>query len=293
MIGELMINGITDRQNEEKSINLLAAQRQLYNEVKCVNGIGVLFSVFIPLALAIAQLIIENVTLSAVSYVASITSMFIGLVVSAYVKRKNKLAAEVQQHFDIYVYQMQWDTKLFGKMRDVTHCVIEKSKKLYIKPGEREKLIDWYTSPVGKVELEKGILLCQKENFHWDVSLRKRYKTFCFIMIVVLTVAILALNIIKNDPTSMLLYRFAFIIPMLQWLFKIVDQLNDDVENLKECDELLNSSATQTMNELQEIQSKIYNHRRSCLAIPNWFYNRNKDNDEDTAHRSVTMNNTN
>ncbi|MDO5292747.1 MAG: S-4TM family putative pore-forming effector [bacterium] len=288
-----MENGITERQNEERSINLLAAQRQLYNEVKRVNGIGVLFAVFIPLVLAVVQLIIENETLSAVSYVASITSMFIALGVSAYVKNEKKLAAEVQQHFDIYVYQIQWDTKLFGKMRDVTHCVMEKSKKLYMKSGEREKLIDWYTSPVGLVELKKGILLCQKENFHWDVSLRKRYKTFCIIIIGVLTVAILALGVIKNESTCMLLYRFAFIVPMVQWLFQIVVQINDDVVNLMECDELLNSSATKTMNELQEIQGKIYNHRKSCLAIPNWFYERYKDNDEDTAHRSAAMNNTN
>lgn len=45
----IMDNEIVSRQNEDTSINYLAAQRQLYNEAKNLDNLGILFSVFLPL----------------------------------------------------------------------------------------------------------------------------------------------------------------------------------------------------------------------------------------------------
>lgn len=68
-----MSNGITERQNKDKYISYLAAQRQLYEE-------------------------------------------------------KRKTAAEIQQLFDIYVYQMPWDNRLFGSQKNLTYisCLTHK-----------------------------------------------------------------------------------------------------------------------------------------------------------------------
>ena len=43
------------------------------------------------------------------------------------------------------------------------------------------------------------------------------------------------------------------------------------------------------MDKLQEIQSKIYIQRKSCYTIPNKFYDRYKNNDEDVAHRTALL----
>lgn len=52
-----MNNGIVCRQNEEKSIKCLAAQRQIYNEVKKFDNVGIVFSVVLPLILSVLQLL--------------------------------------------------------------------------------------------------------------------------------------------------------------------------------------------------------------------------------------------
>lgn len=42
---------------------------------------------------------------------------------------------------------------------------------------------------------------------------------------------------------------------------------------------------TYCMEELQEIQKMIFEHRKNCLAIPNIVYEIFKDNYEDRAYR--------
>lgn len=285
-----MNNRIVERQNEEKYIYYLAAQRQLYNEAKRLDGIEILFSVVLPLFFAALQLIIsDNTYLNATSYVLSIVSMGISLIFGSYIDRKKETAAEIQQHFDLYVYQMPWDNKLFGLQRNITHVVAEKAKLLLKNPKEHERLTNWYTTVASTVDLKKGILMCQKENYNWDVNLRKRFRRLSVIVIIILTILVFLIGIVKNETVVMLLCRFAFIIPMLQWLFETVKQLNKDIKNLEELDGLISSSEPKNMDELQEIQSKIYIHRKSCYTIPNKFYDRYKNNDEDVAHRTALL----
>lgn len=285
-----MGNGIVERQNEDQYINYLGAQRQLYNEAKKSNTIVLLFSVILPLILAGIQLIVnDNNQLNVASYILSIISMVISLCLSSCIKRKKELAAEIQQYFDTYVYQMPWDNKLFGRQRDVTYIVAEKSQKLFQKVGERENLVNWYTAIAGTVDLNKGILMCQKENYNWDVGLRRRFRFWSSIIIISLVALIFAIGIVKNEPVTTLLCRIAFVVPMLQWLLETIKQLNEDIKNLEELDELITPLGPRSMENLQEIQSKIYVHRKSCFTIPNKFYEIYKNNDEDVSHRTALM----
>lgn len=286
-----MNNEIVTRQNEEKAIEYLAAQRQIYSEAKKLDNIGIIFSVILPLVLSIMQLFFkENIFWSLSSKILSIVSMFVGMAVGSFVKKEKNVAAMIQQMFDVYVYQMPWDNKLFGKEKNLSYLIAEKSKILLDKAGERDKLMNWYTGCVGEgVSNIKGIWMCQKENFNWDVNLRKKYKKSCSIIVGVLIVGILLAGLVNDESIIVLISRFAFILPMLKWLFPMIKQLNDDIRNMQEINELINDSEEKTMDDLQEIQNKLYVHRKSCYAIPDFFYNRYKDNDEDLAYRTAKL----
>ena len=141
-----MNNGIVCRQNEEKSIKYLAAQRQIYNEVKKFDNVGIVFSVVLPLLLSVLQLFWKkNRYLNTAAQMLSIVSMFVGMAVNSFVTRQKKNAADIQQQFDVYVFQMPWDNKLFGKKRDLSYMIADKSKILLSKSGEESKLLNWYT----------------------------------------------------------------------------------------------------------------------------------------------------
>ena len=88
-----------------------------------------------------------------------------------------------------------------------------------------------------------------------------------------------------------LLWRLAFIVPMLKWLLDTVNKLNKDISTLNELDNDINNNEIKTMEDLQDIQKVIFQHRKECYAIPEWIYNIFKNNDEDRAYREVRMGN--
>lgn len=285
-----MSNGIAMRQNEEKAITMLAAQRQLYNDAKRFDAISVMLSVWLPFVMALILLFLpEESNWKSVSYILAIVSMLFSFVVGKRIDDKKKLAAYIQQKFDVYVYNMPWNERSFGKDKNVNQDIVTYSKHVMENDEEKKRLHNWYTPAVDNKELLTGILLCQRENFGWDVGLRKRYRLVSVIMIVLLCSVVLAMGLWKNESVAMLLWRLAFIVPMLEWLFDTVKTLNKDMERLIELDEIINNDVPKTMDELQDIQKMIFEHRKECYAIPNFIYQIFKDNDEDTARRVVSI----
>lgn len=285
-----MSNGIATRQNEDNSIAMLAAQRQLYRDVKTFNTISVAVSVWIPFVLAVILLFIpENTEWKYASYILSIVSMFFGFVIDKYIEEKKKLAAFIQQKFDVYVYEMPWDKRIFGKDKNVNHEIATYSKKILSNPQEKKKLKDWYTPGVDEKSTIDGILTCQRENLGWDVGLRRRFKIASVVLIIILFVVILAMGLWRNEKIIELLCRIAFIAPMLKWLLDTIKKLNNDISTLQELDADINNNEIKTMEDLQDIQKVIFQHRKGCYAIPEYIYNIFKDNDEDRAYREARM----
>lgn len=133
-----MSNEIVIRQNEEKSIAMLAAQRQLYRDVKKLNTLLVALSVWIPFILAIILLFLsKNPELKYVSYILSIISMSFSFVIDKYIRERKYLAAFIQQKFDVYVYGMPWDKRIFGKDKNINHEVTIYSKKILENVNEK------------------------------------------------------------------------------------------------------------------------------------------------------------
>lgn len=285
-----MSNGINQRQNEEKCVAMLAAQRQLYNDAKKLDWTSTVLSVLIPFLLSCILLFVsKDSPVGVISYIVSIVSMIFSFCVSGHIKNKKRMAAFIQQKFDTYVYTMPWNRRIFGDDKNVSSEIAQYSEKILSNNAEKEKLKNWYTVEADRKPLNEGILVCQRENFTWDVGLRKRFRRLSIGVVVLLSGAVLIMGVILNESVIELLCRIAFLAPMLQWLFETVKMLNDDLENLNELDVAINSKEEKSMEDLQDIQKLIYEHRKGCLTIPNFFYGYFKDNDEDRAHRMANM----
>ena len=286
----MMSNGIAVRQNEDKSIAMLAAQRQLYRDAKKFNTFSVVLSVWIPFVLAVILLFIpENTEWKYISYILSIVSMIVSFVIDKCIEKKKQLAAFIQQKFDVYVYTMPWDNRIFGKNKNVDYEIAIYSKKILNNPQEKNKLMDWYTPKVDEKNIIDGILACQRENFLWDVGLRKRFKLASVALIIILFVTILVMGLWKNERVTELIWRLAFVAPMLKWLLDTVKKLNKDISTLQELDGDINNNEMMTMDDLQDIQEVIFQHRKGCYAIPECIYSIFKNNDEDIAYRAARM----
>lgn len=285
-----MSNGIKQRQNEEKSFMMLAAQRQLYSDAKAHEISSVMLSVIVPFLLSFVLLFVsENSPVRIASYIVAIISATVSFWVDGVIRKKKELAATIQQKFDIYVYSMPWDSKLFGKEKALNNEIAEHSKKIMNNPKKKAELRDWYTPVADSKSLSDGILMCQRENIWWDVGLRKRFKIASLIVVVLLSVAVFAMGIWHNESVTRLLWRFAFVAPMIEWLLDTIKRIDEDIDDLKELDNCVTETHSRTMDELQEIQRLLYEHRKKCFSIPNTFYNLFKDNDEDKAHRAASI----
>ena len=116
----------------------LAAQRQLYRDAKKYNAVSVVLSVWIPFALAvIIWFIQENTEWRYASYILSMVSMVFSFVIDKYIEEKKQLAAFIQQKFDVYVYEMPWDKRIFGRDKNVDHEIAIHSKKILSNQQEK------------------------------------------------------------------------------------------------------------------------------------------------------------
>ena len=157
------------------------------------------------------------------------------------------------------------------------------------KPSERERLTNWYRPEVDPLPLEKGIFACQRENYNWDGGLRKRYRAFALVLVILLGAVVIAIGLTQNESVQKLLSRIVFILPMLKWLLKLWSDLGKDIERLEELESEMNNTAEKAMIDLQIIQQGIFEHRKNSVKVPNLIYNLFKDNDEDREHRIIQI----
>lgn len=125
-----MSNGIIERQNKTEMLDYLAAQRQMYNEAKILGNLIILFSIVLPFVLSILELFFYDNTFLIIYSTASLISMLVAIGLTCFLSHTKEGAAEIQQQFDIYVYKMPWDKRLFGKKKDIRYMVAKKAKKL-------------------------------------------------------------------------------------------------------------------------------------------------------------------
>lgn len=282
-------NKIVQTQNTDKNIARLASQRQLYNDVEFLDKINFCLSVIILLGFAAIQEIAGWDWAKVVSGCVSIFMLVLSLIISSKVKAKKTLAASIQQEFDIDVFQMPWDNKLFGKRKNLNSEIAKYSKKILNDDRKKNKLYNWYPIEVDSFPQSRAILVCQKENFNWDAGLRKRYRIFVLVFVVGIIIASVVICLLKGDSVQNLVLRFVIILPALRWFINVINGLNDDLERMESLKNALYSTDDKQMIDLQFIQKEIFENRKSAIKIPDWFYNIFRDNDEDRERRTVEL----
>lgn len=283
-----MSNGISARQNEDSNIARLAAQRQLYRNVSKAEIVYVILTVVIPISLSIIQDIAGWA--KTVACIVSIIMLGFSFAIDNWQKEKKILAATIQQEFDVHVYSMEWDPKLFGKRKNIDAEIAKASKKIMKDEKEKEFLKDWYRKEVDSMSLVEGIAACQKENFSWDAVLRKRYRIFLIICLILVVGIQFYIGIAKDETITELLLRLVAVSSVLKWIIKTVVGINADLKRMMETlESSVCSSELKTMEELSFVQKYIFENRKVVTKIPDWFYKLFKKNDEDRERRALEL----
>ena len=283
----IMSNGISIRQNDESNITRLAAQRQLYRDAGGIEILNAVLTVIVPISFTIIQDISgHGKTLAGI---ISLIMLGVSFVFDNKQKTKKVLAATIQQEFDISVFAMDWDKRLYGERKNLNYEIADASKRIMSNEKKKASLKDWYRKEVDALPLEEGITACQKINFDWDAGLRKRYRRLLIIILSLIIGGQLVIGVAKAEPIQEFLLRIVAISSALKWIIKSIDGINNDLKRMESIERAVYSNEKKSMEDLAFIQKEIFENRKVVTKIPDWFYKIFKNNDEDRERRALEI----
>ena len=277
------VDELNNNQNREENIELLAAQRVLYNEARIYELLIFILTIVIPTLILFIKIFFENNNLfKEVSNIIPIITMLIYIFIYDKNKDIKNNAAYIQQLFDSKVYDIN-----FGiKMEDIenSYTIFEKSKKILNSEKEKNKLHNWYNIDIrcNKLSSFKLILSCQIINIFWSKELKQKYINIISFIILIPILILLIINI--------KLYKINFIVSAISYMTPLISFFYINIKNVKnEIKELQNvlsnieiklNSDNITEKDIIKIQNSIFKYRKNSVLIFNIFYNFYKQNIE-------------
>lgn len=287
------MNNINVRQNEQTSVDKLAAQNQLYGDAKKRLGIYLILTIPVMILLnTVAKPVLLNDWLNLgwkfdltelVALFALILSSYELMFLKSYLSNKKNKAAKIQEDFDCTVYGLEWNDLLCGDKE----CEIEikKSSDKYSNKGKcRNNFIDWYTPDVHQADQTKAIFVCQKENLGWDIEQRSKFNHFIFVIAAIVFLLSLVVGFFFEFTLKSLI--LSVIIPSWPAISFAISNYNEnkeaieDKKNLKSAAEKVEFINNPTIKHARNIQNLIYLNRKSNCLIFDWFYSFLRDSNQ-------------
>ncbi len=287
---------ILEMQNNSFQIDQLLAQRSIYSRAKNLQLVLIIFSISIPIILFLIVNFIPGLLdeKNWIYILYSIMAILIQKIFESHIISLKKLAASIQEEFDLTVFDFP-KSKILKISSIDPEIIIANSIKRKRKPKEVESVRNWYSVNIASIKTNIAIILCQRTNIYYNFSLRKRYNRS--IKILALITLILSLAFFLYDNTGLKSLIIMIVLPCAPIMLYVYDELkaNDkSIENLEQLKDLIESqmndlsiNSTLDVNLLRSIQDHIYINRFESPLIPDFFYSLKWDNTEDEMNYSV------
>lgn len=287
-----MANNIIELENKQEHITQLKAARHLYTKAGYYTTSYMFFCAFMPVVISIGRTFLSpdaHLALNAM-LAYSVIALVAGFILESTVSKYQSLAAKIQQQFDSEVFELEWNSHLWGTKPSLENI----NDNLGNQPDMGFE--NWYDPQVNDLNKIEAILVCQRTNLVYDTKLRNRFN---FIVSTVATVVLLSILIIafyRNEGIqTALIFVGVPLVPIIKWFFYTRKQNLDDI---KAC-ESLKSFVDNNLEELRKkekkinedtlcwIQDGIYRHRKTAFKIPDWLYNYMRKGQEEKVHTMV------
>lgn len=290
------MNNISQEQNTQRSLDLLAAQRQLYSDAKGLQMVSVIMSVPVVIAWSILVALFPPLAVYAALW-GIIATLLELLFFSRLQKSTQEKAAKIQQIFDCEVLQFNW-TSLNCGVRIEPEAIVDASNRYKCKKRNLAKLQNWYPTSVGKLPIHQARIICQRSNIWWDAQLRRRYSKWIVFVLFVLTIIVLLIGLIGGLTLEKFLLAVlapltpAFVFGLRQYTEHNeaavrLDRLRENAEALVQ--EIINRRYTpqDLERESYSLQTQIFDNRRRSPLILDWLYSRLRNEDEEKMNKGA------
>lgn len=282
------MNDIIKKQNTDKFIDFLCAQRFSYSRAKTIFIVRVvlsgLFAVLGPVLILKFKDINSYIAILAILY-ATVDFFLLRSIENKY----RQDGAKIQELFDVNLFNLEWNEIVAGERPD-SEKIYSYAKK-YRNENDVKDLINWYSNDIAELELSYAIVICQRINVWWDVSLRRRL--FFSIVITMIFIVVLSIFFFHKDIINLLLI-IATLIPLFEILTDYVKSQWFAIIRIKKLKNKLDSMIEGIIDgknissqDIRIIQDEIYRHRASCVFVPDWFYRLFRDVQEEQMNYST------
>ena len=266
---------IRERQNHERSLDRLVAQRFLYRQVKSVENCR-LISVVIVAGLLLWGLAAEGGPCSQLATIIVVLLWFVDQVVLVRCAgRMKEEAATIQEDFDCFVLDIPWPEHA-SVARPTQDRIKELAGKGTRSGVAREEFADWYDGDDIPADPIAAQLHCQRINCRWDGRLRKEWIGSIVSVVVVLGVACVAVGTLAGVSLLEVVLAVAAGLRLLAWLSMERRTQSVAREHMEKLHGYLSRADMQigqmTLCDVRLVQAAIFEHRRACPTVPDWFY---------------------
>lgn len=273
---------IPNRQNCPEALQQLEATSFLYHCAKWVRNLG-FFQVILVGSLMFAVFAAKNDAFSeVVTFGAMLTWLIDQIVLKTQECRLKKEAAIIQEEFDCFVLDLPWP-----EYKGVSHPTPDRIKHLASKarnvPKIVDKLKDWYTPDAIPSDPDQARVHCQRINCWWDVSLRRKWKTFLRVIVWSFVAATILVAIVTGITVAELTALAASNFRLLAWGSSEIGEQSaaiDQIDGIHRYVSSLSSEERISPTVCRQIQDEIFEHRCFNPPVPNWFYRLNRDKQE-------------
>ena len=271
------MNSIKSNQDLPENLKLLAAQRAAYERAKHIFTIQIVLTVVFAVLFNFIRLIPKEKINGCLPYIISfsiLATLIDLLYFTKFISKMKTNAAKVQEQFDCNVYQLPWNKYNCGGKPDKNF--IHENYQRYIADPKRP-IENWYDIDLTGLSQEKAILLCQETNLWYDANLREKFKNFALIVLgILIGISFLAGLIMKLEVGLLMLYVVAPLLPAIVLTIKIYleneKSINASNDLKKEVLNLKQSTDNPTIEQLRQIQDKIFCSRKDSALVPEQFY---------------------
>ncbi len=272
------MNKIPQKQNEERYLKYLAAQRQLYSEAKWWSGSW--------MVLAIVAAIAGTGVIPALKPFSHYTTLFniiilVGeLIILAWAADRRREAASIQELLDCELFGLPWNAALVPQPRQEMILAAAGRYRKVLSPTE---LNDWYETINGKEPLHKARLKGQKENLNFTSTLISLYLPCVYAVLVFILIGLIIIGFLTHTSLEQFFtgllwlflpvfviglkhaYDFQKALQRLRELLQVADALWAEASKNKLDDEELRLNT-------RELQNEIFHTRSDNPSIFDFVY---------------------
>ncbi len=276
-----MSHHILEKQNEEKFLQRLAAQRQIYDEEKRWITAWIVITALVALLGSSVLAFLKG--LSAYITLFSALVVVVEVAILLIIRKRGEEAARIQELFDCELLEIPWNEILTKKPDPGT--IETAAERFYLRstPAEKERLKNWYSSRIASMPHHQARVACQMENLLWEEKQRKEYIWWVGGALAVLVVILIVISIAANLSAQEffagpVLLAFPIIVIGIKHIYdhhKAITrliELNQAADTLWQQVSKPDANPAELVQRSRDLQNEIFRHRADNPPVFSWFY---------------------